>query len=134
VKLGNGDLIRAGRVAIDDPLTERIIAAFFCVYNELGYRLLEGVYHRAMMVELSFSKIPFRSEVPIELFHRGVNIGDYRVDLIVADSVIVECKAVDKLLPVHASQVRTYLKAANLNTGLVLNFGPEPKVRRVHRF
>ena len=117
----------------DHEITDGAIGAYYYVYNEMGYGLQEPSYHRGLKVEFSFRGIPYRSQVPFSLFHRGVNIGDYRADLIVDERVIVECKAVEKLLPVHISQVRTYLKATGLKTGHLFNFGPTPDVRRVSR-
>jgi GxxExxY protein len=117
----------------DHALTDRAIGAFYFTYNDLGYGLQEPAYHRGLKVEFNFRGIPYRSEVSFSLFHRGVNIGDYRADLIVDSRVIVECKAVEKILPVHVAQVVTYLKATGLNTGLIFNFGPKPDVRRVNR-
>ena len=117
----------------DDELTELVIAAFLFVYNVLGHGLFEAVYQRAMRAELASRGIQCRYEVPFALYHRGVNIGDYRADLIVGDTVVVECKAVEKISKAHVSQVTTYLKASGLRTGLLLNFGPEPEIRRVSR-
>jgi GxxExxY protein len=117
----------------NSELTEQIIGAFYYLYNLFRNGLPEVVYHRAMKVELGFRQIPFKSEVAFPLFHRGVNIGNYRADLIVDSKIIVECKAVEKITPVHIAQLRTYLTATELSTGLLLNFGPEPDVRRVDR-
>ena len=117
----------------DDDLTELVIEAFLYVYNAIGYGLFEVVYQRAMLVELARRNVPFESEVRFELSHRGVSIGDYRADLIVGNRVVVECKAVEMISKPHVSQIMTYLKATGLRTGLILNFGPEPKIRRVSR-
>ena len=124
------------RVAYHGPdgvLTELIIATFFFAYNVLENGLFEVVYRRALRAELASRGIPFQFELPFALYHLGVNIGDYRADLIVKDTVVVECKAVEKISKAHVSQVMTYLKATGLRTGLIPSFGPEPEIRRVRR-
>ena len=118
---------------INDLLTERIIRCFFVVYNMLGPGLLESVYHKGMVLELRANRLFVETEKRISVFYLGENIGDYRADLLVEGSVIVECKCVEKIATAHVAQVVTYLKATNLNTGLILNFGPDPTIRRVSR-
>lgn len=114
-----------------DSLTEQIIGCFYFVYNEFGPGLLEAAYQRALAVELRYRLFQVESEVRFSLLHRGVPVGDYRADLIVNKRVLVECKAVEKIAAPHVAQLKTYLKATNLPVGLILNFGPEPHIRRV---
>jgi GxxExxY protein len=112
-------------------LTGRIILAFFEVHRRFGFGFLESVYRRALAVELAHAGIPVAQEVPFELMYRGVSVGFYRADLIVASTVIVEAKTGLLLDPVAPAQLLNYLKAARLEVGLVLHFGPRTQIKRV---
>lgn len=76
---------------------DKIIGAFFAVYNELGFGFLESVYSNAMAIELGKRAIAVRREVPVEVLYKGVGVGTFRVDLLVADAVLVEVKATEAL-------------------------------------
>lgn len=110
-----------------------ILGAFFEVYNELGYGFLESVYQRALPIALRARGVQCQREVPVTVHYRGEPVGEYRVDLIVERTVIVEAKAADKLVQAHESQLLDYLRATGLEVGLVLNFGPQATFRRVVR-
>ena len=112
-------------------LTGRIIGGFFEAHRRLGFGHLEAVYRRALAVELVHLGLPIEQEVPFELFHRGVSIGYYRADLIVASKIIVEAKTGLNLDPAALVQLLNYLKAAHLEIGLVLHFGPRAQIKRV---
>ena len=114
-----------------DPVTARILSAYFALYHELGWGFLETVYRRAMVVGLQRLGASVRQEVRIPVRYLGAHVGEYYADLIVDGSVIVEIKAVDTLGPAHRAQVLNYLKAAGLHTGLLLNFGPRPTFERL---
>lgn len=133
--MAQGDADRAARYPDHDyplvELTGRIIGAFFEVHNVFGYGHFEAVYRRSLAVELAYLGIPARQEVPFELTHRGVSVGFYRADLIVASTVVVEAKTGLLPDPVAPAQVLNYLKAAHLEVGLVLHFGPRPLIKRV---
>ena len=105
-----------------DPLTWRIIGAAIEVHRELGPGLLESLYEDAFCYELSESGLNYRRQMPIPVEYKRRNIGNLIADVIVADEVIVELKAVEKLAPIHTTQMLTYLKVTNLNLGLLLNF------------
>jgi GxxExxY protein len=112
-------------------LTGRIIGAFFEVHRAHGYGFVEAVYRRSLAVELDFRGICSAQEVMFELQYRGVSVGRYRADLVVASTIIVEAKTgflMDSMAPV---QLLNYLRAAKLEVGLVLHFGPKPKIKRV---
>lgn len=111
-------------------LTERIIACFFEVYNTLGYGFLEKVYERAMMVELTKHGLSCRNQVPIRVYDKEQNVGDYAADIIVEESVVLELKAAECLVEEHEFQLINYLRATDLEIGLLLNFGREPEIRR----
>ncbi|NHZ72784.1 MAG: GxxExxY protein [Aquificales bacterium] len=111
-------------------LTKQIIAAFYIVYNRLGYGFLERVYENAMVIELQTMGLKVKQQTPIKVRYRGQIVGEYFADLIVEDKVIVELKAVLNLLPSHEAQLLNYLKATPYEVGLLLNFGPSPTKKR----
>ena len=114
----------------DALLTGEIIKVFYEVYNELGAGFLESIYENAMVVALAQAGLPVSQQLPCPVIFRGTNVGEHRIDLLVAESVIVETKAVSQLLPVHEAQLVNYLKATGYEIGLLLNFGPTPQVKR----
>lgn len=111
-------------------LTEKIIKAFYGVYNSLGYGFLEKVYETALLIELKKMDLRVIPQVPIEVFYEGQAIGEYFTDMLIEDKVIVEIKAAKTLLEEHEAQLLNYLKATNIEVGLLFNFGPKPEVRR----
>ena len=111
-------------------LTERIIRIFYRVYNKLGYGFLEKVYENAMMVELEKEGIPAVAQSAIKVFYEEEVMGEYFADILVADKVIVEIKAANRLVEENEAQLLNYLKATNIGIGLLLNFGGKPEVRR----
>ena len=113
-----------------EGLTEGIIGAFFEVYNSLGYGFLEKVYENALCAEFKLRGLSYAQQLPIKVKYLGHVVGEYFVDLVVEDAVIVEVKAVRTLLPEHGAQLLNYLKATDYEVGLILNFGPKAKVVR----
>jgi GxxExxY protein len=111
-------------------LTKTIIAAYYTVYNTLGYGFLEKVYRNALAIEIDSSGFEVLCEAPIEISYRDQPIGHYFADLLVEGKVIIELKTVDRLLPEHEAQLLNYLKATPYEIGLLLNFGPKPEIRR----
>ncbi|GAB4457563.1 MAG: GxxExxY protein [Anaerolineae bacterium] len=111
-------------------LTKAIIGAFYDVYNALGYGFLEKVYENALVYELRKRGFEVRQQQPIKVIYDGVEVGEYFADLLVNQQVIVELKATKSISPEHEAQLVNYLKATNIDVGLVLNFGPKPQVRR----
>jgi GxxExxY protein len=111
--------------------TRQIIGVFFDVYNELGYGFLESVYCEAMTIALRYEGLQVEREFPLTARFRGQLIGNFKADLVVRGSVIVELKAVKSLEPAHEAQILNYLRASVLEVGLLLNFGPKPQVRRL---
>lgn len=104
-------------------LTDRIIGAGIAVHRALGPGLLESAYAQCLILELQALGLPTRNEVPIDLTFRGHSIPfAYRLDLVVAEQVIVEVKAIDRLLPIHEAQLLTYLRLTGLKVGLLMNF------------
>lgn len=117
--------------AMRDPITYRIIGAYFSVYRTLGWGFLEAVYHQAMVVALREAGAVVAEEVPLSVRFRGRVVGEYRADLVVDDQVIVEVKCVSHLLAIHRAQLLNYLKATRYERGLLLNFGPTPQFERL---
>ena len=114
-------------------ITREVIGAFFDVYNELGHGFAEGVYQRALPIALASRGVGVEREVPLRVLFRGEPVGDYRADLVVEQRVIVEVKAVEKLVAAHDAQLLNYLRATGLQLGLLLNFGPRATFRRLVR-
>lgn len=110
--------------------TERIIKAFFKVYNTLGYGFLEKVYEKAMFIELRAMDLFVEKQKQIKVQYEGKEVGEYYADLIVANCVIVELKAAESLCEEHEFQLINYLKATEIEVGLLLNFGKKPELKR----
>jgi GxxExxY protein len=115
---------------IERQLTGQIIGAFFDCYNELGYGFLESVYRRALSTELRARGLQAQEEAPVEVSYKGVVVGSFKLDLLVEDRVIVEAKASSALGVADKRQLINYLRATNLEVGLLLHFGPEPRFER----
>lgn len=108
---------------LSEALTEGIIGAAIEVHGELGPGLLESVYEECLCQELRLRNIPFLAQVELPIIYKGRETGGkYRIDLIVADEVVVELKAVERLLSVHEAQLLTYLKLTAKRVGLIINF------------
>lgn len=106
-----------------NELTYKIRGAAFTVYRTLGPGLLERVYQEAMAYQLTKDGLSVQCEVPVPVVYDGhVLSTEMRLDLLVEDTVIVELKSVDILLPVHKKQLQTYLKLSNRHIGLLINF------------
>ena len=106
----------------EQELTQRIIGCAIEVHRALGPGLLESAYKSSLCVELAYNRLRFERERRVPLHYRGADIGEYRVDLIVEDAVVVEVKSVLRLEPVFGAQVLTYLRVTGLRVGLLLNF------------
>lgn len=106
-------------------LTETVIGVFYDVYNELGYGFLESVYRNSLRLALLEKGLSVEQEVPVSVFFRGKNVGDFRADLVVNGVLLLELKTTDMIIPAHESQVINYLRSTALELGLILNFGPK---------
>ena len=113
-----------------EDLTEKIIQAFYKVYNTLGYGFLERVYFNALYIELIAMGFKVEKEKKILVYYLGNVVGDYQADLIVEEIIAVELKAIDALVEENEHQLVNYLKATTLEIGLLLNFGKKPQVKR----
>lgn len=121
----------ATRHLADGELTGRIVECFYSVFNALDFGLLEAVYRNALVVELSRRGLQARTEVPIHVVYRGVEVGYFRLDLLVEEKIAVEVKATEFLSPIAKRQLLNYLRASCLDVGLLLHFGPHPKCHRL---
>jgi GxxExxY protein len=103
-------------------LVTKTIGCCVAVHKELGPGLLESVYARAVRIELGLSNIPFESEYVIPIAYRGVFLCYQRLDLLVAEQIVLELKSVERLGPVHRAQILKYLRATRLRVGILVNF------------
>jgi GxxExxY protein len=121
-------------VLIDEPLTRIVIAAFFAVYNKLGFGFLENVYVGALEHECRKRGLRVEREVPIAVYYDGIIVGTYRVDLLIENRLVVEVKACRIAQGKFARQLLNYLRCTDVELGLLLYFGEKPQVRRfIHR-
>ena len=122
----NQESRKVGRELRNHAITERIIAAAIRVHRELGPGFLESVYEEALAVEFALSGIQFVRQKPIALFYKDHQIGEHRLDFLVEDQIVVELKAISALEDIHFAISRSYLKATQLQDGLLLNFATAP--------
>jgi GxxExxY protein len=118
---------------IEDDLTQTIIGCSYKVHNILGPGFLEKVYENALRIELERAGISVKQKEPINVFYAGQVVGEYWVDLWVADRLIIEVKAIQALAKEHEVQLVNYLTATGVNHGLLINFGPSVQVKRKFR-
>jgi len=111
-------------------ITDIILKSFYEVYNELGDGFFESVYENALYIVLTGYGLSVERQKDVSVFFRGNIIGDFKTDLIVNEKVIVELKAVRTFDPAHEAQLINYLKATNIEVGLLLNFGGKPEFKR----
>lgn len=108
---------------VNDLLTEKIIGFAIEVHRHLGPGLLESTYEECLCYEFSRDGLAFRRQVPLPVVYKSVRLDcGYRLDIVVADNVVIELKSVERLMPIHEAQLITYLKLSGIPTGLLLNF------------
>jgi len=105
-----------------DQLAYEVIGAAIEVHRELGPGYNESIYEEAMAIELELRGIPFKRQLAMPVVYKGRPVGEGRLDMLVAEDLVVEYKTVESLLPVHLAQVLSYLKAASRRLGLLVNF------------
>jgi len=119
---------------IEEALTKSVIGAFFEVYNTLGFGFLENVYVMAMQRELRDRGHTVRRQVAVRVVYKGEHLSTQRLDMIVDDRLVLEIKSTYHLHPAAIRQIYNYLRGTDLEVGLLLHFGPEPKFyRQIHR-
>lgn len=112
-------------------LTEKIIGTFYDVYNELGYGFLESVYEASLVIALRQLGLAIERQVPVPVWFRRHRIGEFRADILVERKVLIEVKSARALDPAHEAQLLHYLKATEIEIGLLVNFGERPQFRRL---
>ena len=116
-----------------DQLTEKIIAAAIEVHKTLGPGLLESIYEEALCIELGLMGVEFQRQLAVDVLYKGHAIQGQRLDLLVANEVVVEIKSLRSIPEVASAQLLSYLKATGLKRGLLLNFGETQMVSGVKR-
>jgi len=122
----NQESRKAGKTLRNRELTDRIISAAIHVHRELGPGFLENIYEEALAVEFALSGVQFIRQKPIPLFYKDHQVGEHRLDFLVEEKIVVELKAISALEDIHFAIGRSYLKATNLEDGLLLNFATIP--------
>ena len=117
-----------------EDITRKIIRVSYVVYKQLGFGFLESVYKKAMAIELAKNQLKTEEEKPLKVYYDGQIVGDFFVDLFVADSIVVELKSVQKLAKEHEVQLVNYLKGLSRDIVLLINFGPSGvEIKRKYR-
>jgi len=112
-------------------LTQQIIGVYYEVYNELGTGFLESVYQKSLALALESAGLKVHSRIDIPVWFRGHQVGQFEGDLLVEQCVLLELKAARVLGSAHQAQLLNYLRATEIEVGLLLNFGPKPEFKRV---
>ena len=106
-----------------DKLSNRVIGCALEVHKHLGPGLLESTYEQCFAHELRTAGIPFALQYPLPVEYKGIKLDcGYRVDLLIDNTIIVELKSADKILPIHEAQLLTYMKLSDITIGLLMNF------------
>ena len=117
-----------------EKLTHKIIGCAYNVFNQLGFGFLESVYQKAMIIELSKNGLKYEVEKPLKVYYDNQVVGDFYVDLLIDDTVIVELKSVENITKQHEVQLVNYLNGLKKEIGLLINFGPSGvEVKRKYR-
>ena len=113
-----------------EDLTGKIIEAAYKVHNTLGFGFIEHVYQNALSIELEKRGVECEKEKPLKVYYERSLVGDYKADIVVENKVILELKAVKDLHSAHEAQLVNYLKATDMEVGLLINFGKSVEIRR----
>lgn len=116
---------------LEGPLSNKIIGAYYNVYNRFGYGFLEKVYENALVFELKRLGLYGRRQVPVDVYDLETKVGQYFADIIVEDKIILELKAAESLCEEHEAQLLNYLRATSVEVGFLFNFGKKPEFRRM---
>lgn len=115
----------------DEQLTYRVNGCVFEVYRQLGHGFLEKVYENALVHELKQNGLAVEVQKPVAVHYKGQLVGEYQIDLLVENRVLLELKAQDKLHPAHEAQLLNYLRASGIHIGLLVNFAyPKAEIKR----
>jgi GxxExxY protein len=122
-------MTRIGRIMADlihGDISDKVLRAVYTVYNTLGYGFLEKVYEKAMLIELTGMSLYCERQKPVKVYYGDHQVGEYYADIVVEGKVIIELKAAEALVEANERQLLNYLKATDIELGLLLNFGKEP--------
>ena len=114
----------------EEELTGQLIKIFYKIYNELGFGFIESVYQNAFILELAAEAIEVESEKRLIVYYSGKQVGTFEADLVVANKIIIELKAKEALVTAHEAQLVNYLRATDIEVGLLFNFGRKPEFKR----
>ncbi len=112
-------------------ITDKIIKVFYEVYNELGHGFLESVYERSLEIALHSLNLKVCRQIQVPVWFRGKPVGDFTADMLVENCVLLELKAARALDSAHQAQLLNYLRATEIEVGLLLNFGLKPEFKRL---
>ena len=112
-------------------VTEKIVGVFYDVYNELGYGFLESVYENSLCIALREKGLEVQQQIAIPVWFRNSQVGDFDADVMINRLVLLELKTARAIEQAHVAQLLNYLKATQIEVGLLLNFGPRPEFKRV---
>ncbi len=113
-------------VLIEKELTDKAISAFYDVYYDLGYGFLESVYQNALYKELMRRGYACEVQMPIHVYHKDEVVGKFFADILVNRRIILELKSVECITDIHEAQLMNYLRATDIEVGIIFNFGPKP--------
>jgi GxxExxY protein len=122
-----------GKMLFQD-VTERVIGCAIEVHRELGPGLLESVYQAALATEFFLRGVQFRQQWPLDVIYKGENIGKFKMDFLVEDSVVIELKSVERNDPVFEAQLLSYMKLGGYKVGLLINFNSVVLTKGLKRF
>jgi GxxExxY protein len=118
-----------------DNLSNKVIGCAIEVHRQLGPGLLESAYQRCLEHEFLLKQIRAESQKELPIAYKGINLDNgFRIDFLVEDDLILELKAVDRVHPIHEAQLLTYMKLAEVKTGLLINFNVERLKDGIRRF
>jgi GxxExxY protein len=112
-------------------ITDKVIRVFYEVYNELGHGFLESVYERSLEIALTSLELKVCRQIQIPVWFRGKPVGDFTADMLIEECVLLELKAARALDSAHQAQLLNYLRATEIEVGLLLNFGLKPEFKRL---
>lgn len=115
---------------LHSELSNKILKAYFKVFNILGFGFLEKVYENAMMIELRKCHLNCEQQQLVDVYYDGNQVGIYYADIVVDGKIVLELKAAESLVPEHEAQLVNYLRATDMEVGLLLNFGKKPDFKR----
>jgi GxxExxY protein len=116
---------------LHSEITDIVIKYFYTVYNKLGFGFLEKVYENALLIELKEAGLNASAQIPVQVYYKDKKVGSYFADILVENKVILELKAGDGLIiEEHGLQLINYLRATEIEVGLILFFGKKPQFKR----